>query len=196
MIKLKEILLTEKRKNNVIVVDVQPDYEKFIDFSLYNFCNFLNNQNKILYFYNGTETVGTDTKYSISDFLYEYGLNEDKFNEIIWIDKGYAFFRDWMDMGIDDGTMKQVIRFMLLNKANSSDEIPEEKWMEYFPDIMHKIDIEYSSIYLPDIKINKLKTWSGSYLCGGSRLECLKEMQILLSVFNIKYTLVKEFIYG
>jgi hypothetical protein len=83
---------------------------------------------------------------------------------------------------------------MLDKKVNDSREINPEEWKENFPnDWIY--EFEYDNIYLPDIPINKLKQFSGSYIVGGGKNECLKEIKILISIFNIKYTEVKEFIY-
>ena len=51
--------LNEKVTKNVIVVDVQPAYEKWINFDIEEFTNFLLEQRDILYFYNG-ESMGFD----------------------------------------------------------------------------------------------------------------------------------------
>ena len=51
------------------------------------------------------------------------------------------------------------------------------------------------SIYIPDIPINKLRKFSGGYIVGGGKNECLKETQLFMSVFNIKATEVRKFIY-
>ena len=192
--------INEKRKRNVIVVDIQPMYKNAIMFSTVKFANWLKEQDKILYFYNGPDTVGQDTENDIKRWLLEeisdydedleYKLNHDT----IWIDKGYAFFRNWMDMGSDIGFIKKAIRFMLSKKENDSRDINPEVWEENFPNDWNS-DYEDDSIYLPDVPINILKKFKGSYIVGGGKDECLKEVQLLMSVFNIKATPVKDFIY-
>lgn len=189
--------LTEKRKNNVIVVDVQPIYQNSIHFDMQEFIEFLDQQGKILYFFNGPDTVGGDSKEQILDWLINEGIPSPlyyklKSKDTLWIDKGYGFLRSWMDMGADEGFIKQAIRFMMSKRENDSRDIEPEVWMDKFPnDYDRKFDDD--PIYLPDIPINTLKTWSGSYMLGGGRNECLKEMQILMSIFNIKYKLVRKF---
>ncbi len=193
--------LTEKRKNDVIVVDVQPMYKSWIHFDITEFTEFLKNQKNILYYYNGPDTVGSDTKQNIINWLHEESGYDDELytkltdkRQTIWYDKGYGFFRNWMDMGADEGFIKKAIRFMISKKENDSREIEPEEWKENFPDDWND-DFEDDNIYLPDIPLNTLKKFSGSYLTGGGKNECLKEVQTLMSIFNIKYTLVREFIY-
>ena len=60
-----EKYIIEKRKNDVIVVDVQPMYESYIHFDMEDFTTFLRDQHKILYYYNGPDTVGSDSKNDI-----------------------------------------------------------------------------------------------------------------------------------
>ena len=69
-----------------------------------------------------------------------------------------------------------------------------EMCLEEFPDDWEDV-FDIDTIYLPDIPLNILKKWSGSYIVGGGKNECLKEVQQLMSVFNIRAKEVKEFIY-
>ena len=191
--------ITEKRKNNVIVVDVQPVYESGIYFDMGDFTTFLRDQKDILYYFNGPDTVGGDSKNDIIRWLLEYAdfdeVLENKLTKnTIWYDKGYAFFRNWMDKEADEGFIKKAVRFMMSKKVNDSRDIDPEEWAEEFPDDWQD-DFEGDMIYLPDIPINKLKKWSGSYIVGGGKNECLKEVQLLMSVFNIRAKMVKEFIF-
>lgn len=190
--------INEKRVKDVIVVDVQPHHKRHISFNMNEFTVFLEEQRKILYFYNGSEVGSGDTEVTVTNFLLKNGLNEDKIRrDITFVEKGYGFFRTWMDYDIDEKTIKKALNYMIINRINDSRDIPNEKMDEIFPDHEKYPYIEEDPIFIPDfIKISNLRKWKGSYLCGGGRNECLKEIQILLNLFNIKYTLVKRFIYG
>ena len=95
--------------------------------------------------------------------------------------------------------MKQAIRYMAMNNIYDSNEVPKEKWVEVLPEKDFnniKDNLNDLSIWIPDISIADLKNnWNGSLLCGGGMNECLKEIQLLMSAFNIKYKLVNDFIY-
>jgi len=194
--------INEKRKNNLIIVDIQPMYESYFKsrIDIDAFIEFIKEQGKILYYYNGPDTVGSDTKNDIINWLVEesgYDRELDRklrSNDVIWYDKGYAFFRGWMDNGADDAFIKKALRFMGEKKVNDSRDIDPEEWEEKFPDEWHDVFID-DMITLPDIPLNVLKKFSGSYLLGGGRNECLKEVEILMSTFNIKAKRVKKFIY-
>lgn len=193
-------LLTEKRKNNIIIVDIQPMYDKWMHINRHKLCEFIKEQGKILYFYNGHDTVGDDSKYDIIEWYNEISDYDEELNQkldssdVFWYDKGYAFFRGWMDNGADAGFIKKAIRFMMERKVNDSRDIKPEEWEEKFPRDWQD-SFKHDNIYLPDIPINKLKTYSGSYLIGGGKNECLAEVQILMSIFNIHYTLIKDYVY-
>jgi len=187
--------LTEKRKNNIIVVDIQPEYDNFFRFKLYNFCDLLNTNGKVLYFYNGPETVGGSNKNEIINWLIDNGLDYNKISDIKFIDKGYGFFRGWMDNGVDKRTIIKAIRYMVSKKVYDSRDIDEEEWEEKIKGIWNKADCDDNLYLPPEIRVDKLKKWSGSYLCGGGKTACLLEIEILMNAFNIKYKEVKEFIY-
>lgn len=187
--------LTEKRKRNVISCDVQPIYNSAMGFKLWEYCEFLNQNNKILYLFNGPETVGGDSKNKILNWLYEEGeLNEEKFNDFTWLDKGYAFLRGWMDQGVSDRDIIQALRYMGSKRVWDSRDIEEDEWVDKFPEL-EGISFDDSISFPGTIDIGKLKRWSGSLLAGGGINECLKEIQLLMNAYNIKYTLVKKFTY-
>ncbi len=199
--------LNEKRKRSVIVVDIQPLYKDYISFSIEDFNEFLIKNDGILYFYNGPSTVGVDTEQDIIDWLMEnieyndeYGeVDEDLYhkltNQTKWIDKGYGFFRGWMDQGVDESELKKAIKYMASKKVYDSRDIEEEEWIEVIPEL-DGISFDDPIMFPPEIRIDKLKKWNGSYLVGGGRNECLEEVKILMDAFNIRYKTVKNFIFG
>ena len=186
-------LLVEYASKSTIVVDVQPAYEKYIRFDMDKFSDFLNKQKSILYFFNGPD-LGNEAEMDVMYWLMDYGVDDDTIDRIKFIDKGYGFFRNWMDVGVGESTIQKAIIHMVKNRKYDSRDIDEDEWLEMFPEL-ENYDVLDDGIYLPDISIGKLKNWSGSYLCGGGKDECLKEVQLLMNAFNIKYKLVREFIY-
>jgi len=194
-----EQYITEKASKNIIVVDIQPEYEHAFKFHE-EFCEFLNEQSKkILYFYNGADSgFSSDTKSSIAYWLIDHGLEERKLNDIKWVDKGYGFFRSLMDEGIDKGLIIKMIRYMFKKKVWDSRDIEIEEWFELLGDefkdagwILNGGDM----INIPDIDIKTLKQFSGAYIVGGGRNECFDELKLLMSAFNVRATEVKKFIY-
>ena len=192
---------------NLIVVDVQPLYQDVIEkkFSIEEFGNFLKMaKRKVLYFYNGPETIGSeDSPEAIIEWLVENNPELENLNwdNVEFYDKGYSFFRDWIDAGVSDNGMKQALRFMYMNKKYDSRDVSVEEWKQILPErdfraVGPSLEDEGLTIWTPDISIGDLKNnWNNSLICGGARNECLAEILLLLSTFNIKYTLVDNLIY-
>jgi hypothetical protein len=209
----------EYNANNVIVVDVQQTYEDHISFNLTEFAQFLfqmlQKGRRVLYFYNGRETVGHEDARDVSRWLAEKALNlepniyewddEDDelereylkfqqttqiFQSCQWYDKGYGFFRDWMDEGVEDRKIVKIIRYMYQNRINRSDDIPEEILQELGEDD----DLSrMGTIYLPNFTVEMVRHFSGSFLVGGGVTQCLREVQLLMNAFNIRHTVVRKF---
>lgn len=199
MLSFKNYLL-EKYTRNVIVVDIQPTYEKHHseNFKTWEFCEFLNQSRNILYFYNGQNTVGEDSEEDVKQWLIENELNEDKLDDIEFYDKGYGFFRSYMDQNISENVIIKMIRIMFQKKAWDSRDIEIDEWEELlgtdFEEVRELIESE-EMIYIPDISVSKLKEFNGSFIVGGGKNECLKEVQLLMSAFNIKTKMFSNFIY-
>ena len=201
----------EFNTNNVIVCDIQPMYSKYIGFSVYQFADFLkqmiNKGRNILYLYNGENTVGEDTKEDIIrwlvDALYEGEGKDDDYDEldtiytafmrkIIWHDKGYNYLRPWMDEGVSNATIIKTIRYMANKHINDSRNLEEDE-LEYLT--QGENIPQNDPIFIPPIPLNTLKQFNGAFICGGGKHECLKEVQLLMNAFNIKHTMMSQFIF-
>ena len=195
-----EQYLTEKASKNTIVVDIQPMYEKWIPFDTSEFVEFLNEQTKnVMYYYNGPNTVGDDSEDDIKWWLIEAGLSEEKLNDITFFDKGYAFFRSFMDEGVDGHTIIKMVRYMYKKRQWDSRDIELETWQKVlgndYDDNVERMLEGGDMIYAPDIDINQLRRHSGGYIVGGGKRECLAEVQLLMSAFNVKAREVQRYIY-
>lgn len=196
--------------NNSIVVDIQPVYEKSFYWMTQNFSkhivNLLTNGKKVLYFFNGSESgISEDNKQSITYWLvenYPYANNENDdyydeqekiynliLNNCHWIDKGYGFFRELMDIGIEENKIIKIIRYLYVNKLRSLKDA-DPFVIENLIDERLSRNVDF---YCPNIEIDLLKRFNGSHIMGGYEHECLKEITLLMNAFNIKYTLLKQF---
>ncbi|MFA5071220.1 MAG: hypothetical protein WC511_02505 [Candidatus Pacearchaeota archaeon] len=187
-------------KGKLIVVDIQPEYQKNIDFSIEDFVEYLKTKNNVLYLYNG-ESLGMSSETELTYWLLENGLEEENLNQIEFIDKGYAFFRAWMDTGIDDSVILKTLRHMVDNDLTDSRDIPEEDWGTFLSE--EEIDelnshgfIDGDPLIVPDISEEVLHRFQGAELVGGHREECLKEVKIWFAFHKMKLVENDEFIYG
>ena len=94
--RFKEFYLTESSSRQLIVVDVQPAYKKYISFNVGKFITEIKakDYNKILYLYNGPD-FGMDSEKEIKEWLYEELDYNDDFVEFIeefkFFEKNYGF---------------------------------------------------------------------------------------------------------
>ena len=187
----------------LISIDVQPIYDHALEHILPQYVKTLNSfKGRIVVFFNGPDIDG-DSKEKMIYFLFESGVEEEVIQRIEFKEKVYAFFRNWMDRGMDRGHIIKAIRYMVVNRINDSRDVSEEDWSKVFggeegdwneftdiPDI-----VSSDMINIPDINIAELKSYKNIYLCGGGENECLAEFRLILDSFNIKYTTIKSLIY-
>lgn len=209
-------IITETRSRPCIVVDVQPEYSGINDGDenpvFPEIINFVINQTgPVLMFVNAEDTGMTgdsiqDVKAYWEDTVrapdYDNSEYDDlDFGEVInWsrftiVDKGYGYFRAWMDLGVDPGTIIRVIRAMYQKKVTDSRDLDPEylqqlvgaewqDWMTHDP-----ITVEWTSVA-------QLKRFQGAYIMGGGRNECLREVELLMNAFNISYKRMDSLVYG
>ena len=178
-------LLYESYSTNVIIVDIQPAYDKWCKHLMPQLCDFLNKQRgDILIFFNG-ENLDLDNKNSVINYYYDYGLSEEKIETIEWKEKIYGYFRDLMDSDIEPKIIIKIIREMFLQKVNDSRDLPED-----FLNLLYNtysVDLENYPVFLPDFSFKLLKEYNNCYIGGGGKHECFREITLLMNALNIKY---------
>jgi len=199
-------IITEARYSSTIVVDVQPDYSRFINFAP-ELMKFLNTQKRILMLINGTQGGGLagighgshDTIPSIKKYWEENGFTN--WEAVTVVDKGFGYLRNWMDMDVSENTIIRTIREMYAQRVNQSEELfknsedPEAEMEKFLGDGYIDEYMLEDPIYINWISLKLLKSFSGSYITGGGCNECLKEIELIMSAFNIKATRISKFIY-
>jgi hypothetical protein len=146
------------------------------------------------------------------DERYTYDEENDEYTEnptcpkINWsrfqvADKGYGYLRSWMDQGIPVSAIIKTIRLMYQQRVSDSRELfggqdsPEYEQgiksllgPDYLAGLDDPISVEWTSIA-------QLKRFSGAYIVGGAREQCLREVEILMNAFNIKYKRIDSLVY-
>jgi|TARA_R110000803_G_scaffold41740_2_gene89698 hypothetical protein len=206
--------LTEGNNQKCIVVDVQREFasgEAWVE----ELMTFLNKQESILLFatHEDGETAldGRDIT-DIKEYWEENGFDPRGWDRTSIVDKGYGHLRGWMDENIPNNITIRVIREMYQQKVSSSRDLfgGENGDTQAYNDSMEQLGVPQSM--LPDAEssvgmadtsievewtsIGQLKEFSGAYIMGGYRTECLAEVQLLMNAFNIKYTQIQKFIFG
>ena len=211
----------EGKSMPIIVCDVQPEYAYYGNNS--HTCEQIVNYvvsatGPVLMFVNAEESgVSGDTIENIKKYWEqtaggrgdeEYGYDEDdnyennaesviNWNRFNVVDKGYGYLRSWMDHGISPAAIIRVIRAMYQHKISDSRQFEDleidlpaivgqewDQWMWSDP-----IMVEW-------VSVAQLKKFSGAYIVGGGRDECLREVELIMNAFNIKYKRVDGLVYG
>lgn len=218
--KINDLLLEYSRSRSVIVVDVQPAYSGIMDGDenpvFEEIIQFVNNQTgPVLMFVNAEDQGMTgDTVQDIKVYWEDTIRGEEwdpedyddspiDWNRFQIVDKGYGYFRSFMDQGISANTIIKTIRLMYQNRVNDSrDLFGGDDSDEYAEKFQQFIGPEFEPWMLSDgITINwtsvaQLKRFNGSYIVGGGRNECLREVELLMNAFNIKYIRIDHLVYG
>lgn len=197
--KIKE-LIAEGRNYPIIVVDVQPAYANYAPEICQKIVEFAGIQQTgpVLMFVNADETGLTeDSISSVIDYWNEFAeINNATINwrRFTINDKGYGYLRSWMDAGIDDRIIIKTIRLMYQQKIYDSSDLNITE--EQYPDIAEAIDqMRGDTISVGWTSVAQLKKFNGAYIVGGARNECLKEVELLMNAFNIKYKRIDSLVY-
>lgn len=190
---------------DVIVVDIQPEYENAFTFNLHSFYDFINENydgmKSLTFLFNGEDTLGMVNENDFKYWMIENGLDENIAYDATYYDKGYAFFRYCMDSGINDEDVADLVKFMVKHDINDSRNMDEEMWELYMSE--YNVDqsevrdlLEYSGdmINIPDL-MDFISKYNNIVLCGGGINECLKEVEIALMALDKQYKLLTKYIY-
>ncbi len=200
----------------MIVVDVQPAYASYNPKVCRNVVDFVQKQTgPILMFVNAEQDGYTDDSIESIQYWWEEqaGVDYDAYDEdpnytgpIDWnrfqiVDKGYGWFRNWMDQGVQPKFIVQLIRYMYQAKLHDiRDNISAVyEYMTHHPIGGEIVDwqdwMEDEPFIINWTSVAQLKRFNGSYLVGGGRQECLREVELLMNAFNIKYKRIDSLVY-
>jgi len=201
--------ITEGLNHPVIIVDVQPEYCAYHGGAYEPVCwdaiEFVNRQTgPVLMFVNAEDTgVSMDSIAEIKEYWEENGFEPNNWQRVELVDKGYGYLRSWMDRGTNPAVIIRVIREMYQQKVSDSRELfGGEDNPEYDEKMQALMGREFREFDLDDpIAVNwtsiaQLKQFNGAYIMGGGRNECLREVELLMNAFNIKYKRIDSLVYG
>ena len=205
-------ILNEKasRGRPIVCVDVQPAYSGMMDgaedHTLEAAIRFVNDSRAPCLMFVNAEQEGltSDTIADVQMYWEDSGFEPENWNRVEVFDKGYGYFRAWMDIGIEDKYIISVIREMYQQKVSDSRMLfdgDEDKILEYLTPVAESINTQPDTLLDDALSVgwaamDQLKRYNNCYLIGGGRKECLMEVSLLMSAFNIKYKLIDDLIYG
>ncbi len=189
----------------LISVDIQPEYSTYTGFSMESYTRFLNENyedlRSIVFLFNGPD-LGMISEIEYKGWLWENGLEERIIDESKFYDKGYAFFRYCMDVGIHEDVVANFVRFMYNNDIRDSRDMDRASWAKYLreyrrtdrKEIYELLKHSSDCVHIPDL-MDFLRPYSEIVLTGGGINECLKEVEIALKALNKNYEVLSEFTY-
>jgi hypothetical protein len=194
--------IIEGVENSLIVIDVQPEYESAIPFNMATFTNWLNTKEfkNITFLFNGADTLGMIEETDLKMWYMEHGLDEDVIYSSDWYDKGYAFFRYCMDIGIDESDIVSLVVYMKENGINDSREIDESVWDAFVEkydagDVRELMEHADDMIHIPDVMEYLERLGNNLIIVGGGANECLKEIEIALQANRQSFNRISEWVY-
>jgi len=197
--------IVEGKNHPIIVVDVQPTYAYYGNESrCEDIVRFVSTQTGPVLMYVNAEDqmMSDDTLIDIQiywDEIMADTINWDRFNIV---DKGYGYLSSWKDYGVSQAGIIKTIRTLYQQKKSDSRELFDGADSDsYKADMQELLGGDYQDFLLSDpltvnwISIAQLKKFSGAYLVGGGRDECLWEIMTIMNAFNINYRLIDRLIY-
>lgn len=187
----------KQASGKVIVVDVQPAYRRTIS-DPESTMKFLNGASQILGLYNGPD-LGYEDEEGVLEWWIEHGFDPEKQYDVTWDEKGYGFFRDWMDGGMDYESIAEVVRYMIDNSIHDSRDLDMDALKkELGADLAEEVEDvqEYGGIGIPDIDFRTLQRFNGATIIGGGCDECLAEVEILLNALGLNYRKNMRYVYA
>lgn len=184
---------------NLIIVDIQPAYSKFIDFNVDEYINWINNSSfdEIFCLYNGPDLGYDDDEYKIEQWYYSWGLDRDI--KMRFFEKSYGWFRDFME-DMDEQNIISIGKYMIEHDIWDSRYF-KRKDIKILKDRgirTRYLNTEDRVMYIPELKdylSNNIYTDEHITICGGGVNECYKEVNMLLKMMGYKFKEKIKFIY-
>ena len=184
----------------LINVDIQPEYKNYLSFDPNDWVEMLNNhRGKIVFLYNGEDTLGMINLHDYQYWLLDHGVDEHVIENATFYDKGYAFFRYCIDEKIEEKQIIDLIKFMIEKDVNDSRDLNEEFWDEFISNYSHDdirklLEMSDDCINIPDL-MDFLKNYNNIVICGGGANDCLKEVEIALHALGKSFDTYHDFVY-
>lgn len=175
----------------LLVVDVQPSYNRWCSSVARSVAKRINNTRKPVCIMWVGDGLTSDTEFDVREYLRENGAYRPALEQATFIEKGYGFFRQWMDNGVDHDDIIKVGQHMLKRRINSSEGVDfGELYGEDVPDFPR-----YGDLNLPHINSGRVLAFDHLETCGGGSQECLAEIELWLSVQGKTHNRIDHLVY-
>lgn len=192
--------LFESNGEELVSVDIQPEYADHIPFSISEFAEYVEDSefSKVHFLYNGEFTLDMIEENEYKMWLMRNGFSQEVIRNAYFFDKGYGYFRDCMapDSKVR-GYVVRFIRYMWKNKLRDSRDISDEVWENIdIPEVKEFLEGTVRQMYIPQLMDYLVReVGSNPILVGGHVIECLKEVRIAVEAINKSYTVNNRWTY-
>jgi hypothetical protein len=178
----------------LIVVDVQPAYHAWCGTVVREVTKRINNTRKATTIVWVGEGITRDSEDDVRAYLHEMGARPGKLDACSFIEKGFGYFRNYMDFGVARDTIIQLGAAMVRTNTLSSDQLD-------IPSVLgDTVDVdllpEAEAIHLPSFDDRSLRGFDAFETCGGGREECLAEFEMLLAMKGASFNRLPHLVYG
>jgi hypothetical protein len=175
----------------LLVVDVQPAFATGCDFIAAKIAQRINNTVKPVTIMWVGDGLSSDSEESVRDYLREHGARPGRLDQAHFVEKGYAFFRGWMDLGVSQADIIKVGSQMLRRGLYSSEDVDLEQLYEgdvpEFP--------EWDHLSRPSFDDRRMLNLDSVETCGGGAEQCLAEIELWLQMKGKPFTRLDALVY-
>ncbi len=175
----------------LLVVDVQPAYHGSCGHIARSVAQRINNTRKptvVMWVGNG---LTSDDEEGVRDYLRAHGARPGQLGQCTFVEKDYAFFRGWMDNGVDrDDIIKVGAAMLNTPRAYSSEFLDLEELLGA------DVDLPADPLHRPGFDADRLLALDQVETCGGGSNECLAEIELWLEMNGKRYARLAHLVYG
>ncbi|WP_434716145.1 hypothetical protein [Paraburkholderia sp. A3RO-2L] len=175
----------------LLVVDVQPQYDAFCGYIASQVATRINNTVKPVSIMWVGDGLSNDSEETVREYLRDYGARPQRLAQASFIEKGYGFFRGWMDNGVASHDIIKVGRNMLQRGLYSSDEVDLEQL--YAGNVPQLPDVDL--LHRPSFDDGRLRMMDRFETCGGGSAECLAEVELWLQMVGKPFCRLDSMVY-
>ncbi|MBU9199985.1 hypothetical protein KTD31_01030 [Burkholderia multivorans] len=175
----------------LLIVDVQPQYDAFCGLIAAQVARRINNTVKPVSIMWVGEGLSNDSEETVREYLCEHGARPGRLAQAHFIEKGYGFFRGWMDNAVASDDIVKVGKDMLQRGLYSSEDVDLERL--YAGDVPELPELDL--LHRPSFDDGKLRMMDRFETCGGGSAECLAEIELWLQMVDKPFCRLDSMVY-
>jgi hypothetical protein len=171
---------------NLLVVDVQPEYAATCATVARQLPGLLDQAaragGKVLALFVGGE-LSKDRAADVGAYWIAHGVGQEQLDRVTFLEKGYNFFRGWMDNGVAQEVIVGTAKSLRDRQCwDTTCLAPEEL-------IALGADPNLETLYMPDCLEGHAPAFEGTrwFTCGGGVTECLLETELWMRSRDIPF---------